>query len=52
MSVRTSATPSAVSSEDASTRLVDPRGLCFVAAITTVVLALVLVTGNGWLLAA
>ena len=52
MSVRTSATPSALSSEDAATRLVDPRGLRFVAAITTVVLALVLVTGNGWLLAA
>ncbi len=33
-------------------RLVDPRGLRFAAAITTVVLALVLVTGNGWLLAA
>ena len=52
MSVRTSAAPSALSSEDASTRRVDPRGLRFVAAITTVVLALVLVTGNGWLLAA
>ena len=52
MSVRTSATPSALSSEDAAARLVDPRGLRFVAAITTVVLALVLVTGNGWLLAA
>jgi hypothetical protein len=31
---------------------VDPRGLRFAAALTTVVLALVLVTGNAWLLAA
>jgi MFS family permease len=31
--------------------LVDPRGLRFGAAVTTFVLALVLVTGNGWLLA-
>ncbi|WP_214325322.1 DUF4395 domain-containing protein [Nonomuraea sediminis] len=30
----------------------DPRALRFSAAITTVVLALVLVTGSGWLLAA
>ena len=32
--------------------LVDPRALRFVAGVTTVVLGLVLVTGNGWLLAA
>ena len=31
---------------------VDPRGPRFAAALTTVVLAAVLVTGNGWLLAA
>ena len=31
---------------------VDPRGVRFVAAVTTVVLALVLVTGSAWLLAA
>lgn len=31
---------------------VDPRGLRFAAALTTLVLGLVLVTGNGWLLAA
>jgi len=31
---------------------VDPRGPRFGAAVTTVVLALVLVTGAGWLLAA
>jgi uncharacterized protein DUF4395 len=31
---------------------VDPRGQRFAAGLTTVVLALVLVTGNGWLLAA
>lgn len=30
----------------------DPRGVRFAAALTTGVLALVLVTGNGWLLAA
>jgi Ca2+/Na+ antiporter len=35
-----------------SAPLVDPRALRFVAGITTVVLGLVLVTGNGWLLAA
>ena len=52
MSVDTSATPSDLSGDAASPRLVDPRGLRFVASITTVVLALVLVTGNGWLLAA
>jgi len=33
-------------------RLVDPRGLRFAAAVTAIVLALVIVTGNGWLLAA
>ena len=31
---------------------VDPRGVRFAAAVTTVVLALVLVTGSAWLLAA
>ncbi|MDH2426954.1 DUF4395 domain-containing protein [Sphaerisporangium sp. TRM90804] len=31
---------------------VDPRGMRFAAAATTLVLALVLVTGNGWLLLA
>jgi hypothetical protein len=31
---------------------VDPRGVRFSAALTTVVLAVVLLTGNGWLLAA
>jgi len=52
MSLRTSATPSVASTDAGPTRLVDPRGLRFVAAITAAVLALVLVTGNGWLLAA
>ncbi|MFP5218332.1 MAG: DUF4395 domain-containing protein [Actinomycetes bacterium] len=32
--------------------MIDPRGPRFAAAITTVVLALVLITGNAWLLAA
>jgi uncharacterized protein DUF4395 len=32
--------------------LVDPRGLRFAAALTALVLGLVLVTGSGWLLAA
>jgi hypothetical protein len=32
--------------------VIDPRGPRFGAAVTSVVLALVLVTGNGWLLAA
>lgn len=32
--------------------VVDPRGLRFAATLTALVLALVLVTGNGWLLAA
>jgi Domain of unknown function (DUF4395) len=31
---------------------IDPRGARFAAAVTTVVLAVVLVTGSGWLLAA
>ncbi len=30
--------------------MVDPRGLRFTAAVTTVVLTIVLVTGSGWLL--
>ncbi|CAO5230488.1 DUF4395 domain-containing protein [Frankia sp. AgKG'84/4] len=30
--------------------MVDPRGLRFTAAVTTVVLAIVLATGSGWLL--
>lgn len=53
MSLDTSTTPSA-SSTAAGSRVpvVDPRGLRFAATVTTVVLALVLVTGNGWLLAA
>ncbi|WP_261563344.1 DUF4395 domain-containing protein [Frankia tisae] len=32
--------------------MVDPRGLRFAAAVTSVVLAVVLVTGSGWLLLA
>lgn len=32
--------------------MIDPRGQRFAAALTTVVLALVLLTGSGWLLAA
>ncbi|WP_235486474.1 DUF4395 family protein, partial [Frankia sp. AvcI1] len=32
--------------------MVDPRGLRFTAAVTSVVLAVVLVTGSGWLLLA
>jgi MFS family permease len=54
MSVHTSSTPSAGSARSGTdaARQVDPRGLRFAAALTTVVLALVLVTGNGWLLAA
>jgi Ca2+/Na+ antiporter len=51
MSLRTF-TPSAGSAEAAPARLVDPRGLRFAATLTAAVLALVLVTGNGWLLAA
>ena len=34
-----------------SERLVDPRGLRFAASVTVVVLAVVLLTGSGWLLA-
>ena len=53
MSLDTSATPSADSALGAArSPVVDPRGLRFAAALTTLVLALVLVTGNGWLLAA
>jgi hypothetical protein len=50
-----SADLSAAGATHASTsapRRVDPRGLRFAAALTAVVLALVLVTGNAWLLAA
>jgi hypothetical protein len=36
--------------QPAAQRLVDPRGLRFAAAITTIVLAVVLVSGSGWLL--
>jgi MFS family permease len=46
----TSAAPAPAAA--AGQQLVDPRGLRFVAGVTTVVLALVLVTSNGWLLAA
>jgi hypothetical protein len=53
MSLDTSTTPPSPTARPAEAeRLVDPRALRFVAAITTAVLALVLVTGNGWLLAA
>ena len=53
MSLDTSTTPPSPTARSAGAeRLVDPRALRFVAAITTAVLALVLVTGNGWLLAA
>jgi hypothetical protein len=38
--------------EAVPSRLVDPRGQRFAAAITTVVLAVVLATGSGWLLVA
>ena len=31
---------------------IDPRGARFAASLTTVVLAVVLITGSGWLLAA
>jgi hypothetical protein len=51
MSLNTSATP-ATTTNAAPAALVDPRGLRFAAALTTLVLVLVLVTGNGWLLAA
>jgi MFS family permease len=53
MVLGTSATPSADSAPAAVPGpVVDSRGLRFAAALTTLVLALVLVTGNGWLLAA
>jgi hypothetical protein len=53
MSLETSATPSADSALGAArSPVVDPRGLRFAATLTALVLALVLVTGNGWLLAA
>lgn len=53
MTLDTSATPSTDSAAARSRGpVVDPRGLRFAAALTALVLALVLVTGNGWLLAA
>jgi MFS family permease len=53
MSLDTSATPSNDSAVAGSRPpVVDPRGLRFAATLTAVVLVLVLVTGNGWLLAA
>lgn len=53
MSLDTSATPATGSTGAASRApVVDPRGLRFAATLTALVLALVLVTGNGWLLAA
>ena len=53
MSLETSTTPSVKSAGVAARApVVDPRGLRFAATVTTLVLALVLVTGNGWLLAA
>jgi hypothetical protein len=53
MSLETSTTPTADPvAVDSGTPVVDPRGLRFAATLTAVVLALVLVTGNGWLLAA
>ena len=53
MSLDTSTTPPTSGAVPADGEvLVDPRALRFVAGITTAVLALVLVTGNGWLLAA
>jgi hypothetical protein len=51
MSADHSAAGDTVGTHSAPSR-VDPRGLRFAAALTTVVLALVLVTGNAWLLAA
>lgn len=41
-----------MSPDSPSPTYIDPRGPRFGAAITTVVLAVVLITGNGWLLAA
>jgi Ca2+/Na+ antiporter len=53
MSLDASPTPSTESAGTTTPApVVDPRGLRFAAALTTLVLALVLVTGNGWLLAA
>ena len=53
MTLDTSATPSSDSAVAGSRGpVVDPRGLRFAATLTALVLALVLVTGNGWLLAA
>jgi hypothetical protein len=49
MSVHTSTTPHTGIERPPG---IDPRGLRFAATLTTVVLALVLITGNGWLLAA
>ena len=48
----TSAASAGSTDADSAVPLVDPRALRFVAGVTTVVLGLVLVTGNGWLLAA
>jgi Domain of unknown function (DUF4395) len=42
--------PTSPSARHPSTATVDPRGLRFVAGLTTVVLALVLVTNSAWLL--
>jgi Ca2+/Na+ antiporter len=53
MSLDTTPTPSLGSAVGTPrTPVVDPRGLRFAASLTAFVLALVLVTGNGWLLAA
>jgi Domain of unknown function (DUF4395) len=53
MSLDASATTPTYSAAAASRApVVDPRGLRFAATLTALVLALVLVTGNGWLLAA
>jgi hypothetical protein len=41
-----------MSLDQGPSRIVDPRGQRFSAAITTVVLAVVLITGSGWLLVA
>ncbi len=51
MSADHSAAGDTVGTHPAPSR-VDPRGPRFAAALTTVVLALVLITGNAWLLAA
>jgi hypothetical protein len=52
MSADLSAAHVSPAASDPSRPLVDPRSLRFAATLTTVVLALVLVTGNAWLLAA